>query len=184
MYSSVLWLLFGCCFWCSVAKSCSTLWTPWTVAQQSACPPPFIRVCSISFSLSWWCYLTISSSAALLLLHSIFPSISLCQWVGLHIRWPKYWSFSNSSSNEYSGLISFRIDWFALFAVQGTLKSLLQHHNLKASILQCSAFFFMIQLPRQCMTIGKNIALTILTILYTLSAKWCLCFLICCLGWS
>ena len=78
----------------------------------------------------------------LLLLPSIFPSIRVfSNESGLHIRWPKYWSFSFSPSNEYSGLISFRIDWVELLAVQGTLKSLLQHYNSKASILQCSAFF-------------------------------------------
>ena len=83
------------------------------------------------------------------------------QWV-LHIRWPKYWSFSFSisPSNEHSGLISFRIDWLDLLAVQGTLKSLLQHHSSKASILQCSAFF-MVQLSHPYMTIGKTITLTI-----------------------
>ena len=80
----------------------------------------------------------------------------------LHIWWLKYWSFSISPSNEYSGLISFRIDWFALLAVQETLKSLLHHHNLKASVLQCSAFF-MVQLSHMCMTTGKIIALTTLT---------------------
>ena len=85
-------------------------------------------------------------------------------WPALHVRWPKYWSFSfcNSPSNEYSGLISFSIDWFDLFAVQGTLKSLLQHHRLKASILWCSGFF-MIQLSHLYMTTGKTIALTIQT---------------------
>ena len=80
----------------------------------------------------------------LLLLHSIFPRIRvLSNKSVLHIRWPKYWSFSFSisSSNEYSGLISFRIDWLDLLPVQGTLKSLLQHHSSKASILWCSAFF-------------------------------------------
>ena len=79
-----------------------------------------------------------------LLLPSIFPSIRVFSSESvLHIRWPKYWSFSFSSSpsNEYSGLISFKIDWLDLLAVQGTLKSLLQHHSSKASILQCSAFF-------------------------------------------
>ena len=75
------------------------------------------------------------------------------------MRWPKYWSFSISPSNEYSGLISFRIDWFGLLAVQGTLKSLLQHHSSKASILQCSAFF-MVQLSHPYMTTGKTTALT------------------------
>ena len=79
----------------------------------------------------------------------------------LHIRWPKYWSFSFniSPSNEYSGLIPFRIDWFVLLAVQRTLQSLLQHHSSKASILQCSAFF-MVQLSHPYMTTGKTIALT------------------------
>ena len=82
----------------------------------------------------------------------------------LHIRWPKYWSFSFSisPSNEYSGLISFRIDWSDLLAVQGTFKSLLQHHSLKASILWCSAFF-MVQLSHLYKTTGKTIALTIRT---------------------
>ena len=82
----------------------------------------------------------------------------------LHIRWPKYWSlsFHISPFNKYSGLISFRTDWFDLLAVQGTLKSLLQYHNSKASILQCSAFF-MVQLSHLYLTTGKTIALTIQT---------------------
>ena len=79
--------------------------------------------------------------------------------LALHIRWPKYWSFSINPSNEYSRLISFRIDWFDLLAVQGILQSLLQHRSSKASILWCSAFF-MIQLSHPYMTIGKTIALT------------------------
>ena len=85
----------------------------------------------------------------------------LFQWVTLHIRWPKYWSFSFSisPSNAYSRLISFRIDWFDLLAVQGTLKSLLQHHSSKTSVLQLSAFF-MVQLLYLYMTTGKTIALT------------------------
>ena len=96
----------------------------------------------------------------LFLLPSIFPSIrDFSSESVLHIRWPKYWSFSfsTSPSNEYSGLITFRIDWLDLLAVQGTLKSLLQHH--KASILQCSAFFI-VQLSHPHMTTGKIIALT------------------------
>ena len=100
-----------------------------------------------------------------LLLPSVFPSISVFSNESvLYIRWSKYWSFSFSISpyNEYSGLISFTIDWFDLLAVQGTLKSLLQHHNLKASILQHSDFF-MIQLSHPYMTTGKTIALTIRT---------------------
>ena len=96
-----------------------------------------------------------------LLLPSVFPSIKVFSSGSvLHIRWPKYWSFSFtiSPSNEYSGLISFRIDWFDLFAVHGTLKSLLQHHSSKASILRRSAFF-MDQLSHPFMTTGKTIAL-------------------------
>ena len=104
---------------------------------------------------------------SLLLLPSIFPSISVFSNESvLHIRWPKYWSFnfsiSNSPSNEYSGLISLRIDWFELLAAQGTLKSLFQHHSSKASILWSSAFF-MVQLSHPYMTTGKTIALTIPT---------------------
>ena len=94
----------------------------------------------------------------LLLLPSIFPSIRvLSKESVLCIRWPKYWSIS--PSNEYSGLISFKIDWFDLFAVQGTLKSLLQHHSSKASILWCSAFFI-VQLSHPYMATGKTVSLT------------------------
>ena len=96
----------------------------------------------------------------LLLLHSIFPSIRVFSNESvLYIKWPKYWSFSISPSNEYSGLISFRIDWLDLLAVQGTHNSLLQHHISKTSILQCSAFFI-VQLSHPYMTTGKTIALT------------------------
>ena len=98
----------------------------------------------------------------LVLLPSIFPSIRVFSNESfLHIRWPKYWSFSFSisPSSEYSGLISFRVDWLDLLAVQGTLKSLLQHHSSKTSILQCSAFFI-VQLSHPYMATGKTIALT------------------------
>ena len=98
----------------------------------------------------------------LLLLPSIFPRIRVfSNKSALHIRWPKYWSFSFnvSPSDEHPGLISFRIDWLDLLAVQGTLKSLLQHHSSKASILLCSAFFI-VQLSHPCMTTGKTIALS------------------------
>ena len=97
----------------------------------------------------------------LLLPTSIFPSTRVfSNELVLHIRWPKYWSFSFSisPSNEYSGLISFRIDWLDLLAVQGTLKSLLQYHSSKSSILQCSAFFI-VQFSHPYMTTGKTIAL-------------------------
>ena len=96
-----------------------------------------------------------------LLLPSIFPSIRVFSNEStLPIRWPKYWSFSFniSPSNEHPGLICFRMDWLDLLEVQGTLKSLLQHHSSKASILQCSAFFI-VQLSHPCMTTGKTIAL-------------------------
>ena len=99
----------------------------------------------------------------LLLLPSVFPSITVFSNESvLRIRWPKYWScsFNISPSNEYSGLISFRMDWLDLLAVQGALKSLLQHHSSKTSVLQCSAFF-MVQLSHPYVTTGKTIALTI-----------------------
>ena len=118
----------------------------------------------------------------LLLPPSIFPSIRVFSDESvLRIRWPKYWSFSFSISpaNEYSGLISLRMDWLDLLAVQGTLKSLLQHHSSKASILQHSAFFT-VQLTHPYMTTGKTIALT----RQTLVGKECLRFIMCCLGWS
>ena len=97
----------------------------------------------------------------LLLLPSIFPSIRVFfNELALHIRWPKYWSFSIGPSNEYSGLISFRMDWLDFLAIRGTLKSLLQHHGSKASVLWCSAFSI-VQLSHPYMTTGKTIALTI-----------------------
>ena len=98
--------------------------------------------------------------SCLLLLPSIFPSIRIfSNESALHIRWPKYWSFSfNMSPNEHPGLISFRMDWLDLLAVQGTLNSLLQHHSSKASILPCSAFFI-VQLSHPYMTTGKTITL-------------------------
>ena len=109
------------------------------------CPPLSPRVCSNSCPFSWWYYPTISFSASpLFLLPSIFPSIRVFSKEStLHISWPKYWSFSFNirPSNEQPGLISFRMDWLDLLAVQGTRKSLLQHHSSKTSILQRSAFF-------------------------------------------
>ena len=99
----------------------------------------------------------------LLLLPSLFPSIRVfSNELALHIRWPNYWSFSISPSSEYSGLISFRIDWFDLLEVQRTLKSLLHHHTSKVSILWCSAFFIA-QLSHPYMTTGKTTALSICT---------------------
>ena len=138
---------------------------PWTAACQA----------SLSVTNSWsllnfrFIELVMPSNHLILcrslLLPSIFHRIRVFSSESvLSIRWPKYWSFSFSisHSDEYSGLISFRIDWFDLFAVQGTLRSLLQNHSSKASILQCSAFF-MVQLSHPYMTTGKTIALT----------RWC-----------
>ena len=156
--------------------------TPWTAADQA----------SLSITNSWSLLRLMSIESVmpsnhlilccLFLLPSIFPSI----WVfsnesALRIRWPKYWNFSCniSPSNEHSGLISFRMDWLDLLAVQGTLKSLLQHHSSKASILRCSTFFI-VQLSHPHKTTGKAIALT----RWTFDGKVMLCFLICCLGWS
>ena len=108
------------------------------------CPSPTPGVYSNSCPFSRWCHPTISFCHSLLLLPSIFTSIRVfTNESALHIRWPNYWSFifNISPSNEYSGLISFGIDWFDFLAIQGTLKSLLHHQSSKGSILQCSAFF-------------------------------------------
>ena len=137
--------------------------TPWTVASQA----------SLSFTISWNLLKLMSIESVipsnhlilycpLLLLPSIFPSIRVfSNELALYIRWPQYWSFSISPSNEYSGLISLRIDWFDL-AIQGSLKSLLQHRSWKASVLWCSAFIT-VQLSHLYMTAKKNIALAIWT---------------------
>jgi len=119
--------------------------TPWTAAHQASLS--FITPCGLLKFMSIEGVMPSNHlifCCPLLLLPEIFSSIRVfSNELAVHIRWPKYWSFSFSisPSNEYSVLISFRIDWFDLFAVQGTLKSLLQHHNQKASILWCSAFF-------------------------------------------
>ena len=136
--------------------------TPWTAASQAF----------LSFTISWSLLKLTSIELVMpsnhlifchpLLLPSVLPSIRVfSNKLVLCIRWPKYWSFSSSirPSNEYSGLISFRTDWFDFLAVQGTPKSLLQHHSSKASVLRCSAFF-MVQFSHPYMTAGKNIALT------------------------
>ena len=137
--------------------------TPWIAARQSSLsisnsqsPPKPMSIESVMPSNH------LILCRPLLLLPSIVPSIRVfSSESALHIRWPKYWGFSIniSPSNEHPGLISFRMDWLDLLAVQGTLKSLLQHHNSKASILQCSAFFI-VQLSHPYMTTGKTIALT------------------------
>ena len=128
------------------------------------CPSPTTAVYSNSYPLSWWCHPIISSSVIPFssCLQSIFPSIRVFpNELVLPIRWPKYWSFSFSisPSNEYSGLISFRIDWLELLEVQGILKSVFQYHSSKASILRHSAFFI-VQLSHPYMTTGKTIVLT------------------------
>ena len=147
--------------------------TPWTAAHQA-----FLSFTNTQSMLKLISIESVMPSSRLILYHpllllpSIFPSIRVfSDESALHIRQPKYWSssFSISPANEYSGLISFRINWFDLLAVQGTLKSLLQHHSSKASILQRSSFF-MVQLLHPYMTAGKTIALTIWSN-HTLSAK-------------
>ena len=144
-----------------LVQSLSRVWlfvTPWTVARQVSLSitssQSLLKLMSIAFVMPSnhliLCH-------PLLLLPSIFPSIHVFSNESvLHIRWPKYWSFSFSisPSNEYSGLISLRMDWLDLLAVQGTLKSLLQHHSLKAAILQLSDFFI-VQLSHPYMTTGK-----------------------------
>ena len=160
-----------------------TLRPPQTTAHQLPCPLPSPAVCSNSCSLSHWCHSTISSSVV---------SFSSCpQSFPASGSWSMSWLYASDGqsidalasasgpSNEYSGLISFRMDWFDL-AVQGTLKSLLQYHSLKASILQHSAFY-MVQLSQLYKTTGKTIALTIYE---PLSPKWSLWFLIIFLGLS
>ena len=147
--------------------------TPWTVARQvslsitnSQSPPKPTSIKSVMPSNH------LILCRPLLLPPSIFPSIRVFSIKSaLHIRWPKYWSFSLtiSPSNEYSRLISFRMDWLDLLAVQGTLKSLLQHHSVKASIIRLSAFF-MVQLSHLYMTTGKTIALSI--VVQSLSYAW------------
>ena len=161
--------------------------TPWTAAHQaSLCitnSQSLLKLISIELVMP-------SNHLILcrpfLLLPSIFPSIRVFSNKSvLHIRWPKYWhfSFSISPSNEYSGLISFRIDLFDLLAVQGTLKSLLQHHSSKASVLQCSAFFI-VQPSHPYMTTGKTIALTrqtfvgqVISLLFNMLSRLIIAFL-------
>ena len=116
-------------------------------------------------------------SCPLLLLPSIFASMRVfSNELTIDIRWPKYWIFSISPSNKYSGLISFWIGWFDLLSIQGTLKSLLQHHSLKASILQ-HLVFFMVQLSQPYMTVGKTIALTIQTFVDKVMSRFLICYL-------
>ena len=162
------------CFYCKVTQLCLTL------CGMDCSMPGFsvlhylaefaqTHVHWISRAIQTPYPLLPSSSPAL----NIFQHQGLFQWVSLHIRWLKYWSFSFniSLSNKYSGLISFRVDWFELLATRGTLKNLFQHHSSKASILRYSTFFS-VQLSHLYMTTGKTITLTI----QPFSVKWCLWF--------
>ena len=161
-----LWTCICCCR--SVAQSCLTLCdhmsysTPFTISWS------LLKLMSIE-SMIPSNHLILCHPRPLLLLPSIFSSIRVfSNELALCIRWPEYWnfSFSISLSNEYSGLISFRTDWFDLFAVQGPLKCLFQHRNLKASVLWCSTFF-MAQHSHLYMTTGKTIAFTVQTFVST-----------------
>ena len=159
-----------------------SLWPHGLQQIRLSCPSPTPGVDSNSCPLMVMPSNHLILCRLLLLPPSIFPSIRVFSNESiLCIRWPKYWSFSFSisSSNEYSGLISSRMACLYLLAVQGTLKNLLQHHSSKASILRLSAFFI-VQLSYPYMTTGKTIALT----RWTFVGNLCLCFLICCLGWS
>ena len=147
----------------SIAWSCLTLSTPWITARQAS-----LSITNSQSSLKLMSIGLVMPSRHLILCHpilllpSIFSSIrAFSNELGLCMRWPKYWSFSFSisPSNELPGLVFFRMDWLDLLAVQGILKSLLQHHSSKASILWCSAFFT-VQLSHPGMTTGKTIALT------------------------
>ena len=133
------------------------------------CPSPTPRVYSNSCPLSSWCHPAISSSVVHFSHLQYFPASVFSSESVLCIRWPWSFSFSISPSNDYSGWISFRIDWFDLLSVQGTLKSLLQDHSSKASILQRSALF-VVQLSHPYMTTGETIALTKQTFVNNLSA--------------
>ena len=160
-----------------------SLWPHDPQHVRPTCPSPTPGVHQNSCPLNWWCHPAIPSSVhPLLLPPSILPSNKVfSKESAVRMRWPKYWTFNFniSPSSEHAGLISFRMDWLDLLAVQGTLKSLLQHHSSKASVFQCSDFFI-VQLSHPYMTTGKAIALTRRTFAGSIS----LCFLTCCLGWS
>ena len=170
----------------SVAQPCPTICDPMDCSRPP-CPSTTPRVYSNSCPLSRWCHPTISSSIIPFssCLQSFPASRSFPNELVLQIRWPRYWSFSFniSPSNEYSGLISFRMDWLDPLAVQGTLKSLVQHHSSKASILRRSAFFI-VQLSQPYMTTGKTIALTrwtfvgeVMSLLFNMLSKLVIAFL-------
>ena len=168
----LLYKINSCC--CSITQSCPTLCNP-----MDGSTPGFH-----TFTISWSLLKLMSIESVMPSIHLVFccslllPSVFLSIRVfsknksALLIRWPKYWSFSFSisPSNEYSRLISFRMDWLNLLAVQGTIKSLLQYHSSKTSILWCSAFF-MVQLSRPYMTTGKTIALTRRTLIVKINSR-------------
>ena len=148
---------------CLVTQLCPLLCDPVDCSTPGLhCPSLSPGVCSNSCPLNWWCCLTISSSAPFSFSPQSFPASGSFPMSQLFASGGQSWNFSISPSSEYSGLISFSIDWFHLLAVQRTLKSLLQHHNQKASILWRLAFF-MVQLSQLYMTTGKTIPLTIWT---------------------
>ena len=138
-----------------------SLWPHGPQHARPPCPPPTPGVYSDSCPLNRWCLPAISSSVVPFSCPQSFPASGSFQMSAVHIRWPKYWSFSFgiSHSNEHPELIPFRMDWLDLLAVQGTFKSLLQHHSSKASILWHLAFFI-VQLSNPYMTTGKTMALT------------------------
>ena len=156
--------------------------TPWTTARQASLYSLSPWLCSNSCPWSQWCHPTISSFVDSSSCPQSFPASGSFPMNWLLASWPKCWSFSfsTSPSSEYSGLISFRIDWFNLLAVQGTLKSPLQNHSLKETILQCSAFF-RVQLSHLYMTTGKIIALTtwafVSKVLFNMLSKLVVAFL-------
>ena len=160
--------------------------TPWTAARRASRPSSTPGVYSNSYPMSQLPSSCLILCHSLLFPPSIFPSIRVfLKESVLHIRWPKYWSFSFSisPSNEYSGLISFRMDWLDLLSVHGTLKSLLEHHSAKATILRHSAFFI-VQLSHAYMTNGKTIALTrwtfvgkVMSLLFNMRSRLVLTFL-------
>ena len=139
----------------SVTQSCLTLCDPMNLATRLPCPSPTAGVYPNPYPLIWWCHPIISSSVVPLSCPQSFQHQGLFQWVNYSHEVAKVWSFSFniSPSNEHPGLISFMMDWLDFFAVQETLKSLLQHYSSKASILQCSAFFI-VQLSHPYMTTG------------------------------
>ena len=145
----------------SVAQSCPTLWPHESKHARPPCPSPNPRVHPNPCPLTWWCHPTISSSVIpFSFCPQSFPASGSFQWVSSSHQVAKVLvSFNISPFNEHPGLISFRMDWLDLLAVQGTLKSYLQHHSSKASILRCSALFI-VQLSHPCITTGKIIALT------------------------